>query len=253
MSVNESKISNYLAILRSNLRAMLKKASQSKTSFENSMKKYVLSSQYDKAFDSFNGFCSQYENERALKHLSECMEVIIANLHEVISFKVLPEKYEYQLSILCFAQSILHIQHLDFFVIEVVQKLWGKQSVESLKFSAKIPDSMVHIVPRDRFTLEELHFFASNFEKELKMDFTWFFDHFPINSQNPPENTSQVRVLGKNIFMKKVEPPQPTVAEYKGDSSILPVLPLFKKDSYMHLDKFVEDSLQKWNTWKYTV
>lgn len=253
MNSYESKVYNQISILRSHLRGMIKKASQSKNSFESLINKYKLSSQYDKAFDSFNGFCSQYENERALNHLFECTEVIITNLHELISFKALPMKYEYQLSIICFSQSILHIPNLDFFVIEVVQKLWGKQAVENLKFSPKIPDSMIHIVPRDRFTLEELHFFASNFTKDLNMDFNWFFKNFPINAQNEPEKTSQVRVLGKNIFMKKVEPPQQKVTEYKGDAAVLPILPPFKKDSYMQLNQFVEDSLQKWNTWKFVV
>lgn len=253
MKNNENRVKEQLHILQAHLRIMVKKVTETKEHFLNLFKKYKLDGQYERAFDSFNGFCSQYENERALNHLIECVQTIYNNLHEVLSYKSKPEKYDYELSIICYAQSVLHIPNLDYFVLNVVQNLWKKETVESLKFSAKIPDSMEHLIPRDRFTREELHLFAHTFENDLNMDFTWFYNNFPINSQNTPEQTSQVKVFGKAVFMKKVEAPKPTVIEYKGDASVLPALPPFKQDSYAKLNQFVEDSISKWNTWKFNV
>lgn len=231
----------------------LGKATRTKASFKSCINQYVKNKQYEKAFDSYNGFVSQYEHERSLLHLDECINILLKNADAIFSAKAYPPQYEYQLSILCYAQTKFRIPQLDN-LLKSLSTLWGAQVIQSLKGSAKIPDSMTHLQARSQFTLEELHMFTHILEKEeLLMKFDWFYENYPINKTNLPEQVSNIKVLGKVINIKSAEDPPTPPPKPGNEGSPLPNLPYIDSDSYKGLCLFVNKSLENWNTMKSTV
>ena len=252
--MTEQSIRTQLSIIKSTVQNILKQVTQTKKSLLNVLNNKIAQKNYQDCLGTLNGFCCKYEQELATLYLSECINILISNIAQLANSKSCPSSLCTQVSILCYSRKILHIPQLDTLIDKLLAGKWGKQEIQTLTFSDKVPDMLVHLKPRDSFTLEELHLFVHRFESEMNMDFTWFYESFPITNKNLPESVTHVQVLGRTIHMEAVQPPKPPEQKItRNVNKNLPQLPPFTKDSYKQLVGFVDKSLKGWNTWRFVV
>ncbi|OHS95392.1 hypothetical protein TRFO_10527 [Tritrichomonas foetus] len=250
----EAKAKTALSILISTIRPILQKVQNTNAQVKNTMQRNIASQNFQAAFDNLNTFCCKYEQERATGFLLECTKTVQSHISEILAGNSCPGEYDLSVTILCYSRKFLHIPQLLTIVDDVFTKKWGKATIEAMTYSEKVPDMMNHLSPRDSFTLEELHMFVHRFEGEMKMDFTWFYNYFPVTNTNLPDSVSHVKVLGRKVSMNTVEPPKPPPKEISRNASkTLPPLIPFTNESYVNMVKFVDKSLQGWNTWRFVV
>lgn len=243
---------NLLMAIKATLTSILKSATNTQNNSGNVLKKYVAEKKYQEAFNSLTMFCCAFEHAQALQYLMKCVTDTATNINEILNSPSCPQQHISNVAPICYAPKALSIEQLNAFNRNILAKVWSPTEVENLAHHNCIPDSLVHLRQRNSFTLEEMHTFVIQFESQLNIDCTWFFEHFPINSRAPPESKVQVKVFGKPITSGggpaaslPSSRPEPSIAP----GAPLPQLPPFKDDDFGRLTGFVMKAISNWNTW----
>ncbi|KAH0787521.1 hypothetical protein GPJ56_008515 [Histomonas meleagridis] len=239
---------------------------KARTSAQNTIARYVNGKRYDAAYQSLPTLCCSYENEKAYGYLISCIDAIKPNITEILSSKKkCPEEYVKYIAPICYAKSVLYIPELDDFVKQCISKTWPKE-VEVLSHSNTIPSFLVHLVARNTLSHDEIHVFAHRFEQELKMNFQWLYEKYPLSESSTNEMKS-VTILGKVVSNKIntaaplpsqiTAPPKSThkpssqSAKATKKMTELPELPMINTDSYLRMMEFVKQKVKNWDTWQF--
>ena len=240
-----------LSVVKSVLRTMLRTSNTTRNSTQSLLKRKVAEGAYTEAKNALPRLCCVFEQEAALNYLINCVDQVTANVTKLLDSKACPLDMVQFVAPLCYVRTLLTIRELESFVVDYLMRSWNRGEVEVLMRSNTIPDIVMHVNPRDTFSLEELHLFVHRFEKEMGMDFTWFYENFPVTSHSPPEQQQKVTVLGKEVQMKQGSQVLPTdlpaVNARRSTGKDLPVLPPFKEESYRKMVEYVSNALKHWN------
>jgi len=237
-----------LRIVSAHLRSMLTKSSLIRSKSQNTLLGQVKVGNISSAFNSFTSFCSSYEHETAINYLLQTIQVLTQNLEEIIQSKNCPQKYYSEVASAIYAVKENVCPELNEFIKNILVSSWAKGEVEKIQSSVTIPQVLSHMKRSNEFTLEELHSFAQEFERNslMKMNMTWFYENYPINSQNQPEQVVMVRSFGKPLSSNKTN----DIKETKSHED-LSKMAMFCRNvcdsDYEIIDTYVTSTIQRWN------
>lgn len=239
-----------LNVVRAMITTMLRQAANTRSATQSTIKRKVAEKAFTEAKNALPRLCCVFEQEIALNYVLNCINQTQANITRILDSRTCPPELVQFVAPLCYIKTLLTIRELDSFISDFLVRSWSRGEVEVLMRSNTIPDIVVHVNPRDTFSLEELHLFVHRFEKDMGEDFTWFYERFPVNSSSPPDQQERVTVLGKAVTMKKVNSvlpgDLPPVDARRSTGKDLPVLPPFKEESYRNMVEYVDRALKNW-------
>jgi hypothetical protein len=252
-----------ILIINSSLRAISDKAKSVQKSTTNLVLSRVKASQWDDAAKKLPGLCSAFEQLSALSYIISSVAVVKDHISELLSSRTCPAAYVGAVAPLCYLnkEKLVKIEGLPKLVDQILTKAWSRDEIERLSRSPTIPESLIHINPRDTFSHEELHVLTHRIQDEQgSIDFRWFYEKFPLGSPEQNQEKRQIHLLDRHISLSgSISAPAPSAISdspprHSSESHVrddLPQLRRFSEADYAQMVQYVDQSLKRWNTWTY--
>ena len=250
-----------LNIAKSYIANETKRTQTMKNSSFNGLNSNIKLQNFQKAYEVVTVISSSIDKENALLYLSESIKTISNNLPGIFESKVCPPNLVVDVAAFCYIAKLGYYEPITKFVNTFFVHQWSTTEVNNLADSTLVPRELNKIRRPDQYSLEELHYFAQLIEKEQHIDMTWFYEHYPINKDRPPETKVDVKIGGKSISSSTITPPlakpnfvkQPQTSIFSNNKQTqnktveFPPPRPFTVQEFIDMENEVTETLKRWN------
>lgn len=242
-----------IPILNAYLSTEYKKTATILQHSSNTLKSNISIKRYEQAFENLTMICSSYDKETAIDYLMTCVKNVQANLNNIFSSKEVPSNVAMDIAAMCYAARLGLFDAVTKFVNQFFVPLYKAQTVENLAHSSLVPKELSKLKRPENYTLEEIHIFAQNYEKSMRIDLSWFYEKYPITSMRPPEQRVDVKLGGKTLSSSISKSAAQNLAATTSQPTMRTAsLPLpgpkeFTVNDFIDMDQEIQQTLKRWN------
>ncbi|EAY07593.1 hypothetical protein TVAG_334050 [Trichomonas vaginalis G3] len=247
---------NQIQVLNAYLSSEYKKTATILQHSSNTLRSNISLKKYPSAFENVTMICSSYDKEQAIDYLMTSIKNVQANLNQIFASKEVPSNVAMDIAAMCYAAKLGLFEAVTKYVNHFFVPIYKATEVENLAHSSLVPKELSKLKRPENYTMEELHIFVQNYEKQMRMDFTWFFEQYPINANRPPEHTVNVKIGGRTISNNNIQPPpaaaKNNLAQIASSPSLLTSsLPLpapkeFSIEDFINMQQDLTKILKNW-------